>query len=82
MGIKRVRFDLDESLEDYKVTLERIAMAAKWNNDTRSAWQQKGKEACGDLLKEAVKALKKAKERKAAETRLRILEPEGRSWLF
>ncbi len=37
-------------------------------------WQQKGKDACGDLLKEEEKALKRAKEREAAETRLRIME--------
>jgi hypothetical protein len=74
MGIMIARFDLEKSLKDYKVTLERIAMAAKWNNDTISAWQQKGQDACEDLLKEAEKALKKAKEREATETMLKIME--------
>ncbi len=30
MGIKIARFDLKKSLEENKVMLERIAMAAKW----------------------------------------------------
>ncbi len=33
MGIKIARFDLTKNLEDYRVTLKRIAMAAKRDND-------------------------------------------------
>jgi hypothetical protein len=36
MGIKIARFDLTNNLEDYRVTLERIAMAAQWNDDLKS----------------------------------------------
>ncbi len=43
-------------------------MAAKWNDDTRSLWQGKGKDVCGDPLTEADRALKKDKENEAAET--------------
>jgi hypothetical protein len=35
-------FTLTKSLEDYRVTVERVAMAAKWNENRKSAWQRKG----------------------------------------
>jgi hypothetical protein len=37
-------------------------MASKWDNDLKYPWQQKGKDKCGELLKEADKALEKATE--------------------
>jgi NADH dehydrogenase FAD-containing subunit len=40
----------------------------------KSAWQHKGRDACGELLKEADEALKRAREQEAAETRLKIME--------
>jgi hypothetical protein len=46
MGIKKACFDLKKSLEDYKVMLERITMAAHGNDDTTFAWQQKGRDSC------------------------------------
>jgi hypothetical protein len=54
--------------------LERIAMAAKWNEDMVSAWEKKGWSVCGTLIGEADVALRKAKDKEAAETRLRIME--------
>ncbi len=69
MGIKIAR------LEDYRVTLERI-MAAKWDNETASTWKRKGRDVCGNLVKEADAVLKRAKKREAAETRLCIIEAE------
>jgi hypothetical protein len=74
MGIKIAKLDLEKSLEDYKVTLERIAMAAKWDEDMVSAWRKKGWSMCGTLIREADAALRKAKDKEAAETRLRIME--------
>jgi hypothetical protein len=73
MGIKIARFDLTKNLEDFKVTLERIAMAAKWNDDLKSLWQQKGKVSCGYLLKEADRAPERARKQEAAGTRLKIM---------
>jgi transcriptional regulator len=67
VGIKIAKLDLEKSLEDYKVTLERIARAAKWEEDTVSAWEKKGR-------READAALRKAKDKEAAKTRLRIME--------
>ncbi len=36
MGIKIAWLDLEKSLEDYKVTLKRIAMATNWDSETTS----------------------------------------------
>ncbi len=47
MGIKIAKLDLEKSQEDYKVTLKRIAMAAKWDNETISAWDRKGRSVSG-----------------------------------
>ncbi len=44
MGIWISKFDLEESLEDFPAILERIAMAAKWNEETNSSvatWSKK-----------------------------------------
>jgi hypothetical protein len=72
MGIKIAPFDLTKNLEDFRVTLERIAMAAKWNDDLKSLWQQKGKDSCGYLLKEADRAPERARKQEAAGTSLKI----------
>jgi hypothetical protein len=40
-------------------------MAAKWDKETASTWEKKGKDVCGNFLREAEAALKKAKEREA-----------------
>jgi hypothetical protein len=63
---------LEKSLEDYKVTLERIAMAL-WDESTVSAWEKTGSSVCGVLIGEAEAALRKAKDREATETRLQIM---------
>ncbi len=49
-------------------------MAAKWNNETISSWEEKGEDACGNLIKKAGLALKKAEDRQADEARLRKME--------
>ncbi len=71
MGIKISKFGLGKSLEDYKVTLERIAMAAKWDKETILVWERKGWSVCRSLIGEAHAAPRKAQERETAETRLR-----------
>jgi hypothetical protein len=43
-------------------------------------WQLKVRDACGELLTEADKALKRAREQETAEARLRIME-DGRDKL-
>jgi hypothetical protein len=37
-------------LEDFRETLESIAMATKWDEETISAWEEKGKNICGSVL--------------------------------
>jgi hypothetical protein len=51
-----------------------IAMAAKWNTETISSWEEKDEDACGNLIKKAGLALKKAEDRQADEARLRKME--------
>jgi acyl-CoA reductase-like NAD-dependent aldehyde dehydrogenase len=81
MGIKIGELDSENSLEDYKVTLVRIAMVAKFDREMASTLEKKDRDACGNLIKEADKALKKAKEREAAKTRLHNIIEAGRDKL-
>jgi hypothetical protein len=73
MGMKIAKLHLEKSLEDYKVTLERIAMAL-WDESTVSTWEKKGSSVCRALIGEAEAALRKAKDREATETRLQIMQ--------
>ncbi len=41
MGIHISKLDLEKNLEDFHATSESIAMAAKWNEETISAWEKK-----------------------------------------
>jgi hypothetical protein len=49
-------------------------MVAKFDREMASTLEKKDRDAWGNLIKEAHSALKKAKEREAAETRLHIIE--------
>jgi hypothetical protein len=49
-------------------------MAAKWDKETISAWDKKGKSVSGTLIGEADTAFRKAEDKEEAETRLRIME--------
>ncbi len=62
------------------MTVERVAMAAKWDETLTFAWICKGSAACGELLREADETLEKAREQEAAETRFKKLE-DGRDKL-
>jgi hypothetical protein len=42
IGIKMARFDGTKSLEDFRITLERVAMAAKWAADQKKEWEERG----------------------------------------
>jgi hypothetical protein len=48
---------LEKSLEDDKVTLGRIEMAAKCDKDTASTWERKGMDVCEILVNDADAAL-------------------------
>jgi hypothetical protein len=81
MGIKMARFNMTKSMENYKITLDRAAMAAKWDTNLKFAWVCKGSAACGELLKEADEASEKAREQGAAKMRLKTIE-DGKDKLF
>jgi hypothetical protein len=81
MGIKKARFNISKSLEDYEITPERNAMAAKWTLVRKQGWESKETAACKNSLKLADQALDKAKEQKTAETCLKMLE-NGRDKLI
>lgn len=64
-----------KSLVGDRVILDRLAMATKWDKDNHKVtWQCMGKATCGELFKEADKALERAKKQEAAATRLKIME--------
>jgi hypothetical protein len=65
---------MTKSMEDYKVTLDRVAIAAKWDENLMFARMCKGSAACSEVLKEVDEALEKVREQEAAETRLKIME--------
>ncbi len=64
----------------YRVTLDRVAMAAKWDENLNYAWNCKGSAACLELLQEADEALEQAQELEAAGTILKIVQ-DGRESL-
>jgi hypothetical protein len=64
MGIKMARFSMTKNLEDFRVTLDRMSMAAKWNESLKYAWECKGAAACKELKNEAAKAPERAENRK------------------
>ncbi len=71
---------MTKSMEDYEVTVERVAIAAKWDENLKLAWICKASVACGELLREADEVLEKAREQETAETGLKMLE-DGREKL-
>ncbi len=58
----------------YKATIDRVAEASKWKEETTNGWVSKGELACGDLMEKAEEALKEAEEREEAEAKIRIME--------
>jgi hypothetical protein len=74
MRIKMAQFNMTKSLEDYKITLQRVAMAAKWTSDWKKGMGRQSDCPLKNSLKLADHALDKAKEQEIPETRLKILE--------
>ncbi len=46
-GIKIGKLDLESSMEDFRVMLERTGMAAKWDEAVVSGWVEKERATCG-----------------------------------
>jgi hypothetical protein len=57
------RFSVTKSLEDYRIMLEWVAMAAKWSLDRKQSWKGNGTAACEKSLKLADQTLDKAREK-------------------
>jgi hypothetical protein len=67
---------LENAMGDFKVTIARTGEACKWRHGVADEWQAKGEEVCGNLLEEAGRALKEAKEREGAEAKVRLMESQ------
>ncbi len=73
-GIKVAKLALENSMEDFQISVERTGEAAKWKEDIISSWMEKGREVCRDVLREAMEAIHKDKEREGEEVRVRLME--------
>jgi hypothetical protein len=65
---------------DYKATIDRVAEASRWKEETTNDWVSKGKLACGNLIEKAEEALKEAEEREEARRRSGSWRANARSW--
>jgi hypothetical protein len=74
MGIKMARFNMNKSLEDYRITLYRVSMAARWTQEWKQGWEDRGTAACEELMKQADQTPEKAKHPETEEARLKIIE--------
>jgi CRP-like cAMP-binding protein len=61
--------DLENSMEDFRITVERTGEAARWDEATINNWMEKGRAVCGDVMKEVAEALRRAEARKGEEVR-------------
>ncbi len=61
---------------DFKATIARIQEASRWKRGVTENWYAKGEEVCGNLVEEAVEALKEAEAREEAEAKVWIMEDQ------
>jgi hypothetical protein len=73
-GIKVARIATEYAMKDFKATIERIQEACRWKRGVAEAWYARGEIVYGNLVEEAEEALKEAKAREEAETKVRIME--------
>lgn len=64
------RFHVTKSLKDYRITLYRVSMAAKWTLDLEQEWDNRGSAECEELRR----ALEKGQGARNHETCLEILK--------
>jgi hypothetical protein len=72
--IKISKLNLESSIEDFRVTVERTGMAAKWDKTVINDWIEKGRTVCGDIIREATAALEKAEAREVEEVMVWLME--------
>jgi hypothetical protein len=65
-GIKAAIKAMENAKLDYKATIDRVAEASRWKEETTNDWVSKGELACGNLIEKAEEALKEAEEREEA----------------
>jgi hypothetical protein len=62
-GIKVAELDLENSMEDFRITVERTGEAARWDEATINDWMEKGWAAFRDVMKEVAEAIWRAEAR-------------------
>jgi hypothetical protein len=75
-GIKMARIATENAIVDFKATIARVEEASKWKRGVADSWYAKTEEICGDLIEEAVEALKRAEAKEEAEAKIRIMEDQ------
>jgi hypothetical protein len=68
MGFRTAHFGVIKNLEDFRVILDRVSMAAKWGESLKYAWECKRAAICKELLREADKTSERARAQEVAGT--------------
>jgi hypothetical protein len=56
-GIKVAKLDLENSMEDFRITVEGTGEAARWDEATINDWMEKGRAVFRDVMKEVAEAI-------------------------
>ncbi len=73
-GIKAAMKAMENTKLDFKTTIDRVAEASKWKEETIEDWTNRGELACADLIEKVEVVLKEAEAREEAEAKVRIME--------
>jgi hypothetical protein len=76
-GIKAAMKAMENVRLDFKATIDRVAEASKWKEETIEDWISRGEAACANLIEKAAEVLKEADVREEAEARVRIMDQQG-----
>lgn len=68
MGVRMAQPNVTKNLEDFRIMLDRVSMAAKWNNSQKYAWECQGAATCEELLKEENETLENPRTRSSQDT--------------
>jgi hypothetical protein len=73
-GIRAAMKAMENAMLDFKATIDRVAEASKWKEETIEDWTNRGQLACADLIEKAEEVLKEAEAREEEEAKVRIME--------
>ncbi len=73
-GIRAAMKAMENAKLDFKATIDRVAEASKWKEETIKDWTNRGQLACAGLIEKAEEVLKEAETREEAEAKIRIME--------